>query len=208
MQGKTWICKRYPQTFGWWGWVEAFCSYILGNGPQRALQNQYSFKTHPKPIKLPECHFSTKWQSPTPLFWRTFTKNPLYKMTILSTHQSASPFHPVILTGKKTPKAFCRQNSWQPRDTSGYFYWILGVYWRHVVARWLTCCSLPWRYKMTNLQVLETSTSTKWQPRVVFQLPTLQSHNSTTPTQKQHVPTQKTYPRSAVGKGCASCHLA
>ena len=63
-------------------------------------------------------------------------------------------------------------------------------YGRHVVARWLTCCCLPWHYKMTTLQVLETSTSTKWQPGVVFQLPTLpvQSHSSTTPTQKQHVP--------------------
>ena len=71
------------------------------------------------------------------------------------------------------------------------------------MARWLTCCCLPWHYKMTTLQVLETSTSTKWQPGVVFQLPTLpvQSHSSTTPTQKQHVPpSNKNSPKVCCGE--------
>ena len=125
-----------------------------------------------------------------PIFLAHFHQEPtLQNDNPLNTSISLT-FHPLILRGEKNPKAFCRENSWQPRDTSGYFYWILGVYGRHVVARWLTCCCLPWHYKMTTLQVLETSTSTKWQPGVVFQLPTLpvQSHSSTTPTQKQHVP--------------------
>ena len=26
--------KRSPLRLGWWGWVEAFCSYILGNAPK------------------------------------------------------------------------------------------------------------------------------------------------------------------------------
>ena len=96
--------------------------------------------------------------------------------------------------GKKT-KPFCRENPWQPRDTSGYFYWILGVYGTHVVARWLTCCCLPWHYKMTTLQVLETSTSTKWQPRVVFQ-----QHHPHTKAARAPVPTQKNSPKVCCGE--------
>ena len=45
---------------------------------------------------------------------------------------------------------------------------------------------------------IETSTTTKWQPSVVFQLPTLQNLNSTNPRQKHHAPTPETQSRSAV----------
>ena len=71
--------------------METFCGYVLGSGPQSALRNSFI---------ILECHFPTKWRGPTPLFWHTFTKNTFYKMTTLSTHQSPSPFHPVILTAK------------------------------------------------------------------------------------------------------------
>ena len=48
------------------------------------------------------------------------------------------------------------------------YFWIPLVVWGwHLAAKWLGCCMVvAWRYKMAALQVLETSTSTKWKPRV------------------------------------------
>ena len=59
-------------------------------------------------------------------------------------------------------------------------------------------CEGYWHYKMATLQFIETSTFTKWQPKAVFQLHTLQNHNNTNPTQKQRAPTQETESRSTV----------
>ena len=69
------------------------------------------------------------------------------------------------------------------------------------------CMVVAWHYKMAALQVLGTITSTKWKPRVVFHLTTLQKQ------QQHHLQTKAacTHPRDtlkvldnpAVGKGVA-----
>ena len=119
--------------------METFCGYVLGSGPQRALRNSFI---------ILECHFPTKWRGPTPLFWHTFTKNTFYKMTTLSTHQSPSPFHPVILTAKNQ-RHFVDNHLCNPIcDMSLTMVWGL----------------LTGHYKMANQLFVQTTTSIKWQP--------------------------------------------
>ena len=73
------FCKMvfpYPLPLGWWGWMEAFCSYILRNGwkwPQNALQNQYPFKTHQNP-KVPPLY---KMTVPNRTFLAHFRQEPI-----------------------------------------------------------------------------------------------------------------------------------
>ena len=184
--------------------MEAFCSYILEIGPQRApkgstksvflqspsnswsctsLQND-NHQPHFFGILSPRTH-STKWQSSQHIHLPHF-----------------SPFD--FERGKKTQRHFVEKTLDNPAillDTSIGFWGCMGGMWW--LDGYITCCCLPWHYKMTTLQVLETSTSTKWQPGVVFQLPTLpvQSHSSTTPTQKQHVPpSNKNSPKVCCGE--------
>ena len=116
---------------------------------EMAPKGLYKISIRSKPIKIVHA-ISLQNDSPQPYFFRalspSFTKSPFYKITTLSMYQFLSPFHPLVLSGGKKPKAFCRET--------------LGM-WGH------------WNYKMTNLGGAQTNTPTKWQTCGVCEQPPL-----------------------------------
>lgn len=127
-----------------------------------------------------------------------FPNSHLYKMATLEGQQTIS----VTSRPFKSFEAIFEHAS--PIFTMFFFlflcyFWILAVDSGGVrvasagqMAGLLYGCGLPGDYKMTTQPPLQNRSLG---PRVVFQLTTLQNHNSTTYKQKQHAPTQRTHSR-------------
>ena len=119
----------YPLPLGWGAWVEAFCSYILGNGPQRALQNHFPFKTH----QTPGVWLLYKITITNPLFLTHFHKEPtLQNDNPLNTSISLT-FVPFDFDRGKTQSHFVEKTLGNPGillDTSiGFWGCMEGMWW-------------------------------------------------------------------------------
>ena len=216
------LVNQSPLPLGWSGWVEGFCSYILGgrwkwppkgstksvflqNPPtswtRTSLQN-HSTQPHFFGALSPKSH-STKSQPLktsisvifSPLDFERVKKNKsdFVEKTIgnptCDTHFLELISHH-IPTYQKQPLSHLPSFS--------HFGPVWNIFLSALNHSW-GACEGYWHYKMATLQFIETNTFTKWQPRAVFQLHTLQNHNNTNPTQKQRAPTQETESRSTVG---------
>ena len=189
---------------------------------EMAPKGLYKISIPSKPTNVLDSHFSTKSQYPTPFFGGTFTKIPLYKITTSQNINLCHFFTPWFWKGKKNKSDFVEKTIGNPTCDTHFLELIshhiptyqkqplshlpsfshFGPVWNIFLSAlnhsW-GACEGYWHYKMATLQFIETNTFTKWQPRAVFQLHTLQNHNNTNPTQKKRAPTQETESRSTVG---------